>query len=183
MAADFKIPKQIDTVLNGANRFQLDAWPQPTHKEGVTYIGTDYYGAISFKVDDNDLEPLLLIDCVANFKTGNQLVRDTPAGETGRRRGAVVELVAQDDWTVTITGRITTNHNERMPVDEMEAFWTKLSGATAFEVEAKEFNVLGIKQLIIETLELGADEGMVNTRTFSLTAFSYNNEQLIIDEE
>jgi hypothetical protein len=69
-----------------------------------------------------------------------------------------------------------------MPTEEMEAFWSKLQGASAFEVEAKEFNVLGIKQLVIEDLELTADEGFINQRSFSISAYSFNNEQLIIED-
>lgn len=183
MAGDYIFNGAINNALNGSTgTYKAEKYPEPTHKEGTTELGTPYYGAITFKVDDNDLEPLLIYDCIADFKTGNQIVREYPAGETGRRRGAVVELVAQNDWAVTIKGRITTNHNERMPVDEMEAFWSKLSGATAFEVEAKEFNVLGIKQLVIEELELTAEEGIINQRSFSITAWSFNNEQLIITE-
>lgn len=183
MAGDYILNGNINNALNGSTgTYTADAYPEPTHKEGDTALGTPYYGAIVFKTNDSDATPYTLIDCIYTLTEAADIVRARPTGETDKRRSSVIELTGIADWDISITARLTTNHNERMPTEELQEFRNKLKAGALLDVENKEFNILGIKQLVIESIVFKAEEGWINTLYVDIKAISHTPDELLIDD-
>jgi hypothetical protein len=181
MADELTIPQQIQQAINGP-QYKVDEWPQPNHAEGVTELGTEYFGAIVFKVNGADQTPYVLIDCTYTLRESATIVREMPAGETDKRKGSVLELTAINDFDITIAARLVTNHNERMPTDELQLMRQKIKAGALLDVENREFNILGIQQLVVEDIEYKAEEGMVNTLMVNIKAYSHQPDELLIND-
>lgn len=179
----YTIPEAANRALTGNNgRYTADSYPAPTHQEGTTEMGTPYYGAIVFKLTDADAKPYTLIDCVYTLTEAATIVRELPAGETDARKGSVLELTAIDDFDIQIAGRLTTNHNERMPTDELQLMREKIKAGAVLEVENREFNILGIKQLAIVSITYKAEPGELNTLYVDIKAYSHTPDELLIND-
>lgn len=184
MAGPYTIPEGANQLVNQVNPGYRA--PEPfegeSHADATSWLGTPVWGAIMLKLSNSDAEPLVLLECVSRVRGNNELVRELPAGETGRRRGAVVEFSSQNDYSIAITGRLSINHNEQMPLDEIEVFVSKIFQPVVFEVESRFFNVLGITQMVVDDYEINEVAGIINTVDISINAFSYTPEQLILED-
>jgi len=86
---------------------------------------------------------------------------------------SVKELISMDDWTVTISGILGgVPGTNKYPDVEVQALRNLFEVPAALQVSGRLFNLLGIKNLVLENLNLPQLEGIKNIQPFQMTASS-----------
>lgn len=93
------------------------------------------------------------------------------------RDGTVPEYIGLDDYKVQINGIITGANGVR-PVDEISALKKMLDAPVAIDVACDYLQSLGIQSLIVDSYEMGQDQGGYSYQTFSIACSSFVPVQL-----
>lgn len=87
------------------------------------------------------------------------------------RDGTVKEYIGLDDYQVTING-IITGPNGHHPKDEVADLKAILDAPVPIDVACTYLQTLGIDSLVVDTYEIGQQEGGYSYQTFSISCLS-----------
>lgn len=117
-------------------------------------------------------EPTIIINSRKN------IVETALAGST--RRGTVKELIAIEDWSVTIRG-VAINYKSKLvyPEDEVKALRDLYERNESLEVQCALTNLLGIYRLVIREFELPEMTGIQHAQAYQFICTS--DEDFILE--
>lgn len=117
------------------------------------------------------IEPLVSISCK------NIITRRTVA--KAKDSGTIKERWSQDDYTVTITGVMTSTDESQYPRDDIKKMINLFNERRSIEVAQDILLLFGIKYLAVESASFPHTKGL-NNQNFEIRAYSDNNAELLI---
>lgn len=93
------------------------------------------------------------------------------------RDGTVKEYIGLDDYQVTVNG-ILTGPNGVRPLDQIYALKKMLDAPIAIQVASTYLQTLGINWLVVDSYELGEEEGGYSYQTFSINFLSDEQQEI-----
>ena len=93
------------------------------------------------------------------------------------RNGTVKEYIGLGDYEVTINGIITGTNGKR-PNDQIQALQKMLDAPIPIEVASAYLQGFGINYLVVDSYEMGEDEGGYAYQKFSISCLSDIQQEL-----
>ena len=87
------------------------------------------------------------------------------------RNSSVKEYIADNDYQVSIQG-VLTGPNRQFPMQDSQDLISLLKAPIAFRVNSWYLDLFGINNIVVESYELGQDEGGYCYQKFSLNCLS-----------
>jgi Domain of unknown function (DUF6046) len=145
------------------------------------------FPASSYQVGNNTYtyESLLMPEAtLVEFSQQKTIVETAVAGRSGK----VKEIIAKDDWEITIRGVITTGCFDNPPTVNPNQYPGKEVGAIKnicnvdkdIEVIGNRFQELGIQRVVIKSLSLPVMEDFPYVQPFVITAVSDSAFELTV---
>lgn len=146
--------------------------PSRDAKIGTSPLGTPIQSNIIFQageyVDDNDetqtWDELTYAAALITVTQTKKIVKTEIAG----KNGTVKEYIGLDDYVVQVQG-IITGANGVHPKDEVAALKRMLDAPVPIPVSCAYLQNLGIMNLVVESYDIGQQEGGYSYQQFTIT--------------
>jgi hypothetical protein len=181
---------KLDEALG--NGFKLGKVQTIVQGDELSYLGTPIFQPITFLggmypqlgtgADAGKLVELPYVGWVlpatttAEFTRAKDITKSAPNGAFGSTK----EVWAFGDWDITIRGLILDGQPNFFPKAQLRelASWEKV--VDAIDVTGDMFTYLGIKRLVIESINIGRVNGMPNVIPFQMQCVSDEPLELAI---
>jgi hypothetical protein len=144
-------------------------------------LGTPVFSDITFgdkanpennKYTDNSgniisFEPVTFNSVLITVSRAKKIIKTEIQG----RDGTVKEYIGQDDYSVSVAG-IICGSNGHYPIDEVKALKQMLDAPIPIVITSWYLQNLDIDMLVVESYELGQDEGGYSYQQFSISCIS-----------
>lgn len=157
-------------------KFEIPDNVQPDEPLYTSKLGTPVYSDISFiggRYETNTKGvyveyPSLKYDAVLITVTQAKKIIKT---EIQGRDGTVKEYIGMDDYVVQVNG-VITGDNGRHPSNEIADLKKMLDAPVPIGVACSYLQNLGVMSLVVESYELGQQQGGYSYQTFAITFIS-----------
>lgn len=142
---------------------------------GVSKMGTPVFSNLnisSFSYSDNNGNKIVVPDI--NFETVLFSVTQSKNMQITNiqgRNSSVKEYIADNDYQVNVQG-VLTGSNRQFPMQDSQDLISLLKANVAFRVNSWYLDLFGINNLVVESYELGQDEGGFCYQKFGLNCLS-----------
>jgi len=190
--SELQIPKQ--TVPDPANKqaliiktFALGAVKTEVYKAGMpassgqgksygtSILGTPVFSNLDitgFSYTDNNRKtfvvPNIKFDTVLFTVTQNKNIIIT---EIQGRNSSVKEYIADNDYSVSIQG-ILNAPNRNFPLNDLKDLISLLKAPVPFKINSWYLDLFGISNLVVESYNIGQEEGRYSNQAFEIQAIS-----------
>lgn len=169
------------------NRYKQNIPKNVTTDEsiGVSQLGTPVYSNLTiegdFYEDNNGVDvsfTTMRFDAVLmSVYLPKIVVRTQIQGRTG----SVVEYICDDDYSISISGVITST-NRVAPYDDVANLHDILKAPIPLKVSSKYLNNLGITDIVINDYTLPQQQGGMSFQQFQINCSSFISQELRIKD-
>lgn len=131
------------------------------------------------KPDEKDFW-LLPIEPLITITGKNLIVRRNVAKKT--YRGSIKEYWSQDDYSISISGMLTTPESDDVyPEDDVCRLRSLCEAQTALEVKSPLMNIFDIFRIVVEDFDIPFTKG-ANAQAYTMKCYSDDLYDLLIEE-
>ncbi len=132
---------------------------------------------LKFKLSDDTNSWTFPIEPLISISGKNVIVKRNVAKSS--ERGTIKERWAEDDYKITIQGKLEHPELDKYPTEDFQELSRFLSAREAIEVENELLALLNIHKIVIESYAFPFSKGE-NIQNFSIEAYSDNLDEVFM---
>lgn len=143
--------------------------PLRTGQQAISPLGTPVFSDIILhQQEKTEVEGVQLTWCLLTVQQTKNIVKTAIQG----RNGTVKEYISEGDYIVTLRGAIARTFKSNYPLEEMRQFLQLIKDNRSLKVVSPYLLQFDIHELVVESYNMGQEEGKQNMQRFEINCLS-----------